>query len=100
MSDNVIIFGAGASRDAGIPLLAEFVEKMLDFHQRGTNRLKPLSEDDRAIFQSAIDVINELDGYHGRAAFDDRNIEDILSILSFDVMGGEEAQRTEVERDH
>ena len=93
MSDNVIILGAGASKDAGVPLLAGFVEKMLDFHQKGTNGSESLSADDKAIFQNAINIINELDGYHGRAAFDDRNIEDILSILSFEVIGGEQPQR-------
>jgi hypothetical protein len=90
MKDNVIILGAGASVQAGIPLLADFVERMFDFHQRGSSQSGRLSDEDKAVFQNAITVINELDGYHGRAAFDDRNIEDILSILSFDVMGGQD----------
>jgi hypothetical protein len=33
-------------------------------------------------------VREELDSYHGRAAFNDRNIEDLLSILSFNVIAG------------
>ena len=88
MSNNVIILGAGFSHDAGIPLLGGFVEKMWEFSARKSNNGKPLSAEDSEIFDEAIKVKNELDSYHGRAVFDDRNIEDILSILSFNVLGG------------
>jgi len=88
MSDNVLILGAGASHDAGIPLLAGFVDKMLDFTLRGKADGVPLDEHSLKIFQRAYEIRKELDGYHGRAAFDDRNIEDILSILAFNAMGG------------
>ena len=91
MTDNVIILGAGASVDAGIPLLANFVEKMWEFSITGKNNGKDLSEEDRRIFNEAMKVKNELDGYHGRAAFNDRNIEDILSILSFNLIGGKKS---------
>jgi len=91
MTDNVIIFGAGASVDAGIPLLGNFVEKMWEFAVTGKQDGKELSADDKQIFSEAIKVRNELDGYHGRASFNDRNIEDILSILSFNMMGGDES---------
>lgn len=83
MSDNVIILGAGASHSAGIPLMAGFVEKMWEFAVRKQVNGEPMSPDDIDIFQKAIDIKNELDSYHGRALFDDRNLEDILSILSF-----------------
>lgn len=91
MTDNVIILGAGASVDAGIPVLANFVEKMWEFSITGKHNGKELSEDDKKIFNEAMKVKNELDGYHGRAAFDDRNIEDILSILSFNLIGGKKS---------
>jgi len=45
-----------------------------------------LSAEDRLVFERAMRVKDDLDGYHGRASFDDRNIEDILSILSFNTM--------------
>jgi len=93
MTDNVIVLGAGASVDAGIPLLTNFVEKMWEFAITGKYNGHDLSEDDKKIFAEAIKVRDELDGYHGRAAFDDRNIEDILSILSFNLMGGGKANR-------
>lgn len=88
MSNNVIILGAGFSHNAGIPLLGGFVERMWEFAARRTQNGKPLDSSDLEIFEDAIKVKNELDSYHGRAVFDDRNIEDILSILSFNVLGG------------
>ena len=95
MTDNVIILGAGASVNAGIPLLANFVEKMWEFSITGKHNGKDLSEEDKRIFNEAMKVKNELDGYHGRAAFNDRNIEDILSILSFNLIGG---KKTDTEK--
>ena len=91
MSDTVLILGAGFSHDAGIPLLSGFVERILHFQVRKKHGAVPLSDID--IFDAAISVRDELDGYHGRAMFDDRNIEDILSILSFNVLGGEPEER-------
>ena len=88
MSNNVLILGAGFSHDAGIPLLGGFVEKMWELSVRKSNKGDQLSEEDSKIFDDAIKVKNELDSYHGRAVFDDRNIEDILSILAFNVVGG------------
>lgn len=97
MADNVLILGAGASHDAGIPLLAGFVEKMWEYAIRGKNGDEPLSAEDHDIFKKAIEVRNELDGYHGRATFDDRNIEDILSILSFNLIGGRRSDRAKLD---
>jgi len=97
MSDNVIIFGAGASADAGIPLMAGFVEKMWEFAMRGRNGEEPLSLEDKNTFNEAMKIKNELDGYHGRANFNDRNIEDILSILSFNFIGGKKADKEKLD---
>lgn len=85
MTDNVIIFGAGASYNAGIPLMSGFVEKMWEFAIRGKNGGKELGEEDKLVFKKALKIRNELDTYHGRVTFNDRNIEDILSILSFNM---------------
>ncbi|MEW6401134.1 MAG: hypothetical protein AB1649_05000 [Chloroflexota bacterium] len=93
MTDNVIILGAGASVDAGIPVLANFVDKMLEFGMRGMNGKEQLTNKDREVFEKVLQVRNQLDGYHGRASFDDHNIEDILSILSFNIMGGDDTDR-------
>lgn len=88
MTDNVIIFGAGASDAAGIPMMNGFVKRMWEFSVRQMNNGEALSDEDKGIFNSAIKVANQLNEYHGRANFDDRNIEDILSILSFNAIGG------------
>ena len=93
INDNVIILGAGASFDAKVPLLKDFVDTMWEFSVRGKNGVEPLSIEDKQIFANAIKVRDELDGYHGRANFDDRNLEDILSILSFNLMGGTRKDR-------
>lgn len=93
MSDNVIIIGAGFSFDAAIPLLSNFVEKMWEYAIRGKARGKDISMPDMEILKEALKVRSELDGYHGRAVFDDRNIEDILSILTFNVLGGGEGEK-------
>jgi len=85
MNDNVIILGAGSSVDAGIPLLSNFVQTMWEIASRMKFNGVPLKDEDCTIFQNAIKVRDELDHYHGRANFDDRNIEDILSILTFNL---------------
>jgi hypothetical protein len=87
MSDTVFILGAGFSWNAGIPLLGGFVEKMWELAVRGKSD-KPLDPEDHQALKDAMVIRAELDSYHGRAQFDDRNIEDILSILSFNVLAG------------
>ncbi|GAB6142200.1 hypothetical protein JCM14076_29290 [Methylosoma difficile] len=84
MNNNVIVLGAGFSYDAGIPLLSGFIERMWEYSIRGQADPKILD-----ILSKALKVRSELDGYHGRVSFDDRNIEDILSMLAFNVLGGD-----------
>lgn len=93
---NVIIFGAGASFDAGVPLLGGFMDKMWEFARRRSIAGKPLSDADARIFDRAIEIRDELNIYHGRASFDDRNIEDILSILSFNALAGDKKDRNKL----
>jgi len=93
MSDNVIIFGAGASHTAGIPLIAGFVQTMWEFAITGRASDENLSHEDQMLFVEAMKIKDELDTYHGRAMFDDRNLEDILSILSFNEMSGKKGSK-------
>jgi hypothetical protein len=93
ISDTVLILGAGASFDAGIPLLSNFVQTMWEIAIRSKYNDILLTPDDKEIFQNAIKVRNELDAYHGRANFNDRNIEDILSILSFNLFEDKKIDR-------
>jgi hypothetical protein len=97
MTDNVIILGAGASVDAGIPVLADFVDKMQYFALTGKNGNEALSDEDKIIFNEAMKVRDELNSYHGRASFDDHNTEDILSILSFNMIEAEESGRAKLD---
>jgi len=88
MSENVIILGAGFSYDAGIPLLSNFIERMWEYSIRGIANEKKLTAVDKKTLEDALEIRSEMDGYHGRVAFDDRNIEDILSMLAFNQLGG------------
>src|SRR5436190_23769116 len=80
---NVILLGAGASADAGIPLLGSFVDKMWEFATRGKVGEKAIPPADQQILNAAIEIGRQLERYNSRAFFDNRNIEDILSLLSF-----------------
>jgi hypothetical protein len=98
MADNVILFGAGASFDAGVPLLGNFIEKMKGYALRGMDdKRQPLSESDIQVFKKAWNAIYSLNEYHARAAFDDRNLEDLLSILSFSTLGQDNADRAKLD---
>lgn len=60
-----------------------FVDTMWELAIRGSKGDVQLSAPDLELFRDANKVRLDLNDYHGRVAFDDRNIEDILSILSF-----------------
>jgi hypothetical protein len=94
MSHNVFILGAGFSYDANVPLLGSFADRMFDFaiikKQLNGN---PLNSSDIVIFEKALAIRNNLNSYHGRALFDDRNIEDILSLLTFNALTDPTAQK-------
>ncbi|MFC1685320.1 hypothetical protein ACFL0R_07635 [Pseudomonadota bacterium] len=96
MSENVIILGAGFSYNAGIPLLGNFIERMWEFSVRGKSGDKELSQSEKEILSNALNIRRELDGYHGRVSFDDRNLKDILSILAFNVLGGGQKDRNKL----
>lgn len=87
--DTTILLGAGSSADAGVPLMSHFVDRMWELASRGRSARGLLNPDHRSRLEKAIEVRESLVPYHSRAAFDDWNIEDILSILSFSVLSGE-----------
>lgn len=84
-----MFLGAGFSHAAGVPLMGQFVERMWEFAAKEATAGVKLSDADAEIFRNAMNVFAELDTFHGRAEFDDRNIEDVLSILSFNALSGE-----------
>jgi hypothetical protein len=51
--DNVIIFGAGASCDAGIPLLNDFVDVMWEYAVRGRSPRGAISDEDQRTLEAA-----------------------------------------------
>jgi len=87
--DNVILFGAGASADAGIPLLGNFVDKMWEYGIRGRAGKEVLSEEDRRLFQRANEIRFSLESYNSRANFNLRNLEDVLSLLAFETFAND-----------
>ena len=92
-SDKVIILGAGASAGAGIPMLGTFMDTMWQLAKTQRCEGKELSQVDIEVLEQALKVRAELDGYHGRATLDVWNLEDILSILSFNALAGGENER-------
>ena len=96
MTENVIILGAGFSYDAGIPMLNNFIERMWEYSIRGVAGGFKLTSEDKIILSEALEIRSEMDGYHGRVAFDDRNIEDILSMLAFNLLGGGASDRNKL----
>jgi len=95
--DNVFIFGAGFSYDAGIPLLGNFMDVMIDIAYRKKVNGQAISKEDQKILDDALFIWDELDSYHGRVRFSDRNIEDILSILSYCSIGDVEESNRRLE---
>jgi hypothetical protein len=90
--DNVFIFGAGVSADAGIPLLGGFVETMWRFAAQAKAG-KVSREQNVGVFFDAEKIRQKFEKYNSRASFNIRNIEDVLSLLSFEAMlGGEAAE--------
>jgi len=90
--NNVIIFGAGASVDAGIPLLSNFVDTMWNLAIRERSNSGPLSPNDLDLFKKANTIRVELERFNSRANFRLRNLEDVLSLLSFEAMSGTDSK--------
>ena len=88
MADNVIIFGAGASVDAGIPTLSNFLKCMKTIVDRKSHDETSIDKSKLEILEDAIKIRDEFGVYHKNANFDDNNIEDILSLLSFEKLAG------------
>jgi hypothetical protein len=88
---NAILFGAGSSADAGIPLMNNFVDVMWECGYRGKIKDKIIPEAENAIFTEANKIRKRLEGFSIRAFFDNRNLEDILGLLSFEALGNNSA---------
>lgn len=67
----------------------QFVDAMWNYAFRGKVGNTPISDADRAILVDANKIRDDLERYNSRAFFDNRNLEDILSLLSFEALGNE-----------
>ena len=74
MIDNVFILGAGASAEAGAPLMSNFLDKAEDL-------LRSYSFNDNNKIQNLFDVIHDLNEISAKASIDLNNIESILGAL-------------------
>jgi hypothetical protein len=88
MSDNVILLGAGASFDAGIPLLGNFMDRMVEMALTGRSSYGDLTDNQHKVLSAALRIRNTIEPYHARVALDQFNIEQILSVLSFEAFCG------------
>lgn len=96
MSDNVIILGAGASYDAGIPLLGNFIDKMIELSATGRGPRGPLSAEDKSILHEALKIRNTIESYHARVTIDQFNLEQILSVLVFETQIGKKNSKQDL----
>src|SRR5215467_1044976 len=90
--DNVFLFGAGVSAAAGVPLLNPFLDRMWEYSVKKSANGTAISAEDLEILNKALSIKDNLESYNSRAHFNDRNIEDVLSLLSFEAFVGGEAK--------
>jgi len=50
MNDNILILGAGFSRDANVPLLGGFIERMWEYSMRGKAGSKNLTTGEKKYY--------------------------------------------------
>lgn len=75
MSSVVFILGAGASKECGAPLMAEFLDVASNLYQTG------VVGDKKAHFERVFNAIGLLQAVHSKAQLDLTNIESIFNAL-------------------
>jgi hypothetical protein len=75
MSQYVFILGAGASKHAGAPLMADFLDKSRALF--AANRVNECSDD----LQRVFDAISELQSVHSKSELDIVNLESVFSAF-------------------
>jgi hypothetical protein len=75
LSEIVFILGAGASKDAGAPLMADFLDKSRELHS--ANKTKPFAKD----FECVFEAISDLQQVHSKAELDIHNIESVFAAF-------------------
>jgi len=83
--DTVFILGAGVSKEAGIPLMKEFIDRMSNLaSQEQTHDGQRISAEDLENLKRAVAVQQSLDRHQARVVIDRWDIEQIVSNLSFE----------------
>ncbi len=75
MSSTVFIMGAGTSKCAGAPLMADFLDRAEGLLQNG--RVNLVADE----FQKVFDAIGKLQAVHSKAQLDIKNIEAVLTTF-------------------
>jgi len=78
----VFIFGAGASRQAGAPLMSDFLDKADDLLRLKVDGVQKAKED----FERVFDAIAELQGVHAKSSLDLDNIEVVFGVIEIALM--------------
>ncbi len=73
----VFILGAGASKQAGAPLMADFLDCASDLLRLKTSGI----EEARSEFEDVFDAITELNGIHTKSYLNFDNIEDVFGAI-------------------
>ena len=94
MAKLLVILGAGASRDAGAPIVRDFLDRAADLRRNGDTTL--ISPDD---FKLVFDLISELEVLHSRSDVDLRNVESVFNLLAMAQLAGRLLHRTPDEID-
>ncbi|UCH42385.1 MAG: hypothetical protein JSW16_06080 [Dehalococcoidales bacterium] len=87
---NVFILGAGASKTAGGPLMAEFLEKAEDLLRRGVIKDNEIKES----FQDVFSARTELNAIYTKSYLDIDNIESLFGAIEMAQVIGKFGERT------
>lgn len=84
MYKTVFILGAGASADAGLPVMANFLDRARDFYSSFVIR----NEEDQISFMEVFKAIHNLKGVLFKSSIDLNNIESVFSIIDMGLLLG------------
>src|SRR5687767_8914467 len=89
----VFLFGAGASRGAGGPLMSDFLDRAHDLMRLNASELGAQRKDFEDVFQA----IGELHGVHSKSHLDLDNIEIVFGAIEMGLLLGKLGNRKQEE---
>jgi hypothetical protein len=78
----VFVLGAGASRQAGAPLMSDFLDKAQDLLRLKTPGINEVSKE----FEDVFDALSKLQGVHSKSYLDLDNIEAVFGAIEMGVL--------------